>query len=175
MTIYKLGDIAPEMPEGDAFWVAPDAALIGRVVLCREASVWFGAVLRGDNEPITVGEGSNVQDLCVIHTDPGFPCTVGRDCTIGHRAILHGCEIGDNTLIGMGATVLNGAVVGRNCLVGAGALVPEGREIPDNSLVVGMPAKVVRALDDGAVNGLTASAQRYADKWKRFAKGLEEA
>jgi carbonic anhydrase/acetyltransferase-like protein (isoleucine patch superfamily) len=137
--------------------------------------VWFGAVLRGDNEPITIGAGSNVQDLCMIHTDPGFPAVVGAGCTIGHRAILHGCTIGDNSLVGMGAIVLNGATVGRNCLVGAGALVPEKKRIPDNSLVVGAPGRVVRELDEEAVRDLGRAAAIYVANWKRYAAGLEPA
>ena len=162
MTIYTLGDRHPDV-EGSA-WVAPDAAVIGSVHLGPRASVWFGAVLRGDTEPIVVGEGSNVQDNAVLHTDAGFPLTIGRDCTIGHKAILHGCTIGDETLIGMGATVLNGARIGRNCLIGAGALVTEGKEIPDGSLVMGMPARIVRDLDAAAIAGLRASALGYRER-----------
>jgi carbonic anhydrase/acetyltransferase-like protein (isoleucine patch superfamily) len=129
MALYALAGAAPQTPPDGRFWVAPDATLIGNVRLEDEASVWFGAVLRGDNEPIVIGPRTNVQDHCVIHTDPGFPATIGADCTIGHRAILHGCSIGDNSLIGIGAIVLNGARIGRNCLVGAGALITEGKEI----------------------------------------------
>lgn len=170
MTLYALDDIAPEVdPEA---WVAPDANVIGRVILGPRASVWFGATLRGDNEPITVGAGSNVQENCVFHTDMGYPLTIGRDCTIGHKAMLHGCTIGDETLVGMGATVLNGAVIGRNCLIGAGALVTEGKHIPDGSLVMGMPAKVVRSLAPEAVAGLRASARHYQDRASAFRKGL---
>jgi carbonic anhydrase/acetyltransferase-like protein (isoleucine patch superfamily) len=173
VTLYRLGDRAPLLPQAGRFWVAPDAALIGDIRLADEASVWFGAVLRGDNEPITIGERSNVQDLCVIHTDMGFPATIGRHCTIGHRAILHGCTVGDNSLVGMGAVVLNGAVIGRNCLIGAGALITERTVIPDNSLVMGAPGKVVRSLDEAAVDRLTASAANYVANWKRFAEGLQ--
>ena len=142
MAIYALDGTAPELSPDT--WVAPSADLMGRVRLLSGASVWFGAVLRGDNEWITVGEGSNVQDGCVLHTDLGAPLTIGRNCTIGHRAILHGCTIGEQSLIGMGAIVLNHAVVGSRCLIGAGALVPEGKVIPDGSLVLGMPGKVIR-------------------------------
>ncbi|MEP3277814.1 MAG: gamma carbonic anhydrase family protein [Stappiaceae bacterium] len=168
MPIYALDGVQPKFPSQDAFWVAPDAAIIGRILLEEDASVWWGAVLRGDNELITIGSRSNVQDGSVLHTDLGFPLHIGKDCTIGHRAILHGCTIGDNSLVGMGATVLNGAVVGKNCLIGANALIPEGKAIPDNSLVVGMPGKIVRQLDDDAIAGLTASASGYVQNWKRF-------
>jgi carbonic anhydrase/acetyltransferase-like protein (isoleucine patch superfamily) len=173
MTLYVLDGVSPELPGDDAHWVAPSADVIGRVRLLRDASIWFGAVLRGDNEWLTIGEGSNVQDGCVLHSDLGAPLTVGRDCTIGHKAILHGCVIGDNSLVGMGAIVLNHAVIGKNCLIGAGALIPERKVIPDNSLVVGSPGKVVRQLDDIAVAGLTKSAQGYVRNWKRFVVGLD--
>ena len=141
MAIFALGGIQPALPEAGKYWIAPSAAVIGRVEIGLDASVWFAAVLRGDNEPIVVGDGSNIQDGCVVHTDPGTPVSIGRHCTIGHRAILHSCTIGDNTLIGMGATVLNRSRVGRNCLIGANALIPEGAIIPDGSLVMGMPGK----------------------------------
>ncbi len=170
--LLELDGVAPQVPTVGRYWVAPNATVLGNVLLSDEASVWFGAVLRGDNEPITIGPRTNVQDLSVIHTDWGFPATVGADCTIGHRAILHGCTIGDNSLIGMGAVVLNGAVIGRNCLIGAGALIPERKIVPDNSLVVGMPGKVVRELDEAAIRGLTLSAASYVANWKRFAAGL---
>ena len=170
MTLYALDVVAPELD--DDCWAAPDAALIGRVVLEAGASVWFGAVLRGDNEEILVGQGANVQDHCVLHTDMGFPLTIGADCTIGHKAILHGCSIGPQSLIGMGATVLNGAVIGRNCLIGAGALVTEGKEIPDGALVMGAPGKVVRDLDAQVIAGLRASAQRYRENMRRYRAGL---
>jgi carbonic anhydrase/acetyltransferase-like protein (isoleucine patch superfamily) len=152
--------------------VAPGAQVIGKVRLGAAASVWFGAVLRGDNELIDVGAGSNVQEGTVCHTDMGYPLTIGRDCTIGHRAMLHGCTIGDETLIGMGATVLNGAVIGRNCLIGACALVTEGKEIPDGSLVMGAPGKVVRALTAAQISGLAASAEGYRRNATRFRAGL---
>jgi carbonic anhydrase/acetyltransferase-like protein (isoleucine patch superfamily) len=146
--------------------------VIGNVVLEDESSVWFGSTLRGDNEVIHVGRGSNVQENCVFHTDMGYPLTIGENCTIGHKVMLHGCTIGDNTLIGMGATILNGARIGRNCLIGAGALITEGKEIPDGSLVMGAPGKVVRQLDDEAIAKLTASARHYAENAARFAKDL---
>lgn len=147
--------------------------MIGRVRLAAGVGIWFGAVLRGDNEWITIGEGSNIQEGCVLHTDMGYPLTIGANCTIGHRAILHGCTIGENSLVGMGATVLNGAKIGRNSLVGANALVTEGKEFPDNSLIVGSPARAVRTLDDKAAAGITASAQAYVQRWRQFAAGLE--
>ena len=169
--LLKLGGVEPTVPAEGRYWVADNAVVIGDVRLADEASVWFGAVLRGDNEPINIGERSNVQDLCVIHTDIGFPATVGRGCTIGHRAILHGCTIDDNSLIGMGAIVQNGAVIGKNCLVGAGALIPEKRTIPDNSLVVGAPGKVVRELDADQRALLLLSAATYVAKWRRDEAG----
>jgi carbonic anhydrase/acetyltransferase-like protein (isoleucine patch superfamily) len=170
MTLYSLDAIAPEVA-ADA-WVAPSAELMGKVRLGARASVWFGAVLRGDNELIAVGEGTNVQDHAMCHTDMGFPLTVGRDCTIGHRATLHGCTIGDESLVGMGATILNGAVIGRNCLIGACALVTEGKEIPDGSLVIGSPGKVARSLTAEEIEGLRASARGYQANAARFRAGL---
>lgn len=170
MTVYRLEGLAPEI-HADC-WVAPDANVIGNVVLEAASSVWFGATLRGDNERITVGTGSNIQENTVMHTDIGFALTIGAGCTIGHKAMLHGCTIGDNSLIGMGATVLNGAVIGKNCLIGAGALITEGKVIPDGSLVMGVPGKVVRALDEQAIEGLRASARHYQDNMRRFRSGL---
>jgi carbonic anhydrase/acetyltransferase-like protein (isoleucine patch superfamily) len=148
--------------------------VIGRVMLGDGSSVWFGATLRGDNEPIVVGAGSNIQENCVLHTDMGFPLTIGRDCTIGHKAMLHGCTIGDGTLIGMAATVLNGAIIGRGCLIGAGALVTEGKEIPDGSLVMGAPGRVVRTIDEAGMAELLASAEHYRAQMRRFRSGLEK-
>ena len=145
--IYKLLENSPEFPKYSDFWVAPDANVIGKVRLMAGVSVWFGATLRGDNEWIELGTGSNVQENSVLHTDIGYPLSIGRNCTIGHNAILHGCTIGDQSLIGMGAIVLNGAQIGRNCLIGAGALITEGKIIPDNSLVVGAPGKVRAEFD----------------------------
>ena len=172
MTLYSLDGFTPELPPDGDCWIAPDANLIGKVVIGNGASVWFGCTLRGDNETITVGDGSNVQESTVCHTDIGYPLTIGRDCTIGHRAMLHGCIIGDETLIGMGATILNGAKIGRNCLIGAGALITEGKEIPDGSLVMGMPGKVVRQLDDEAIERLRRSARHYQENARRYATGL---
>jgi carbonic anhydrase/acetyltransferase-like protein (isoleucine patch superfamily) len=175
MTVYALDGIAPQLPEEGAYWIAPSATVLGKVRLERMASVWFGAVIRGDNELITIGENSNVQDGAVLHTDPGLELTIGRDCTIGHKAILHGCQIGDNTLIGMGAVILNRAQIGRNCLIGANALITEGKVIPDNSLVMGQPGKIMGELNEEAVARLTQSAEGYVRNWQRFAKGLTPA
>ena len=168
--IYALDGIAPDL-HADT-WVAPDANIIGKVTLGQGASVWFGATLRGDNERITVGTGSNVQENCVLHTDMGFPLTIGENCTIGHKAMLHGCIIRDGTLIGMGAVVLNGARIGAGCLIGAGALITEGKIIPDGSLVVGAPGRVVRNLDPDARARLLASAAGYQANMRRFKAGL---
>ena len=172
MPIYALNDSRPTFEDEASVWIAPDAVLIGDVRLGRNVSIWFGTVLRGDNEPILIGEDSNVQEHTVMHTDLGFPLTVGRGCTIGHKAMLHGCTIGDNSLIGMGAIVLNGARIGKNSLVGAGALVTEGKTFPDNSLIVGSPARVVRSLDEAAIRGLRGSAEHYVENARRFAAGL---
>ncbi|MEM8591990.1 MAG: gamma carbonic anhydrase family protein [Pseudomonadota bacterium] len=170
--IYTLDGLAPRLPEDGDFWIAPDANVIGNVILATATSIWFGATLRGDNEPITVGQGTNIQENSVLHTDMGFPLTIGENCTIGHKAMLHGCTIGDNSLIGMGATVLNGAKIGKNCLIGACALVTEGKEIPDGSLVMGSPGKVIRQLDEAAIKGLTLSAMGYQANMRRFRDGL---
>jgi len=173
MTIYSLQERTPRI-DADT-WVAPDANVIGDVVLEAGASVWFGATLRGDNELIVVGAGSNIQENCVLHTDMGYPLTIGAGCTIGHKAMLHGCILGPNVLIGMGATVLNGATIGENCLIGAGALVTEGREIPPGSLVMGTPGRVVRNLDAAAIEGLRESARDYQRNMRRFRDGLARA
>ncbi|GGB59579.1 gamma carbonic anhydrase family protein [Roseibium aquae] len=173
MAVYELDGVGPVLPASGHYWIAPTASVIGRVLILEEVSVWFGAVLRGDREPITIGARSNIQDGAVCHADPGFPLTVGQDCTVGHRAILHGCTIGDNTLIGMGATVLNGARIGSNCIVGANALIAEGKVVPDNSLVVGVPGKVVRTIDEAAAAGITQSAAGYVANWKRYSQALK--
>jgi carbonic anhydrase/acetyltransferase-like protein (isoleucine patch superfamily) len=172
MAIYELDGQAPDLPADGNYFIAETATVIGRVRLKPGASVWFGAVLRGDDEDIVVGEGSNVQDNCVFHVDPGYPITIGRNCTIGHKAVVHGCTIGDNTLIGMGATILNGARIGRNCLIGANALVTEHNEIPDNSLVVGAPGKVKGEIDEDGRRGLTRAAQTYVARWRRYRDDL---
>ncbi|MEM9634206.1 MAG: gamma carbonic anhydrase family protein [Pseudomonadota bacterium] len=174
MPIYSLDERVPVFPESGNYWVAPTAVLIGDIHLDEGASVWFGATLRGDNEPIRVGARSNVQDGCVFHTDMGYPLTIGTDCTVGHNAILHGCTIKDNSLVGMGATILNGAVIGSNCIIGANALIAEGKEIPDNSLVVGVPGKVVRTLPEQVAEDIRKSAEGYVRNWRRFKTGLRE-
>jgi len=172
MTLYALDGIKPITPENGDFWVAPGAHVMGDVELCEGVGIWFGCTLRGDGERITIGKGSNVQENTVMHTDLGYPLTIGSNCTIGHKAMLHGCTIGYNSLIGMGATILNGAKIGKNCLIGAGALVTEGKDIPDGSLVMGVPAKVVRALDAAAIARLTWSAEHYQENMRRFKAGL---
>jgi carbonic anhydrase/acetyltransferase-like protein (isoleucine patch superfamily) len=171
--IYSLDDISPDLPAAGRFWIAPDAHVIGRVRLGLDVSLWFGCVLRGDNELVDVGEGVNIQEGSLLHTDKGFPLSLGPGCTIGHHAILHGCTVGDRSLIGMGATVLNGARIGAGCIVGANALVTENKEFPDNSLIVGAPAKAVRTLDGAAAEKLRASALHYVANWRRFATGLK--
>ena len=173
MPIYALGELAPELPRIDHVWIAPDASVIGRVRLARDVGVWFGAVLRGDNELIDIGEGTNIQEGAMLHTDPGFPLTIGAGVTIGHHAIVHGCTIGNNSLIGMGATILNGARIGANCIVGANALVTEGKEFPDGSLIVGAPAKVVRELGPDTEESLRASAANYVRNAERFRSTLQ--
>ena len=170
--LYTLDQHAPVLPENDDYWIAPGAHVIGTVVLGEGTSIWFGAVLRGDNEPLVIGEGTNVQENCVLHTDMGYPLTIGAHVTVGHKAMLHGCTIGEGSLIGMGATVLNGAKIGRGCLIGAGALVTEGKEIPDGSLVMGAPGRVVRALDEAAQAKLLESAAGYRRNMMRFKAGL---
>jgi carbonic anhydrase/acetyltransferase-like protein (isoleucine patch superfamily) len=172
MPLYALDDLSPQLPAEDAYWVAPDAHVIGQVRLGTDVGVWFGAVLRGDNELIDIGDRTNVQEGAMLHTDRGFPMVIGADVTIGHHAILHGCTVGAGSLIGMGATILNGAKIGAGCLVGANALVTEGKEFPDNSLIVGSPAKAVRVLDEAAAAKLLASAKGYVGNWKRYKKGL---
>jgi len=171
--MYELDGMRPELPEEGGYWVAPTATLIGKVRLKRDASVWFGAVLRGDNEWIELGERSQIQDNATLHTDPGFPMTIGPDCVIGHNVILHGCMIGANSLVGMGAILLNGARIGDNCLVGAGALITEGKTFPDRSLIVGAPARAVRALDDAAIRGIAADADIYVRRFRQYAKQLK--
>lgn len=173
MAIYALADADLEVEDEDAFWVAPNAILIGRVVLKRNASVWWGAVLRGDNEPIVVGENSNVQDGSVLHTDMGAPLTIGRNVTIGHQAMLHGCTIGDQALIGIKATVLNHATIGARCLVGAHALVTERKSFDEGQLITGAPARVARALDEAQLQALALSAVGYVENWKRYKRDLK--
>lgn len=172
MPIHALEASRPELPEAGHFWIAPTADIIGRVSIGRDVSIWFRAVARGDNEWLRIGERTNIQDGAVLHADPGFPLTIGADCTIGHGAILHGCSIGANSLIGMGATLLNSAQIGANCLVGANALVTEGKTFPEGSLIVGAPAKAIRSIDAAAIQSITESARGYVERWRRYASGL---
>ncbi|MGG7518244.1 gamma carbonic anhydrase family protein [Allorhizobium undicola] len=172
MALYALGNLVPQLPAEGRYWIAPNAQVMGNVVISENVGIWFGAVLRGDNDPITIGAGTNIQDNCTIHTDIGLPTIIGEGCTIGHNAIIHGCVIGENSLVGMGATVLNGARIGRNSLVGANALVTEGKEFPENSLIVGSPAKAIRTLDENAIEALRQSARNYIANWQRFARDL---
>ncbi len=174
MPVYELDGQAPEFPGEGHYFIADSATLIGRVRLKKDSSVWFGAVLRGDNEWIELGERSQIQDNCVLHTDPGFPLTIGSNCVIGHLVMLHGCTIGDNSLIGMGAVMLNGSKVGNNCLVGAGAVVTEGKTFPDNSLIVGAPARVIRSLDEKAAAMIRGGADIYVQRSKQYAKALKK-
>lgn len=172
MNAFKLGDRTPTVPESGEYWIAPTASVIGNVILKKNASIWFGAVLRGDNDPIIVGENSNVQDNSVLHTDVGQPLTIGANVTVGHMVMLHGCEIGDGSLIGIGSIILNGAKIGRNCIIGASSLITEGKEIPDNSMVMGSPGKVVRELTAEQAAGVAAGALHYVHNWKRYKAGL---
>ena len=173
MPIFELDGQAPEFPTDGRYFVAETAVIIGRVRLKSYANVWFGAVLRGDNEWIEIGERSDVQDNCTLHTDPGYPLTIGANSLIGHNVVLHGCSVGENSLIGMGAIVLNGAKIGKNSLVGAGALVTEGKEFPDNSLIVGAPARAIRTLDEKAIKMIADGADIYVRRWQRYATGLK--
>jgi carbonic anhydrase/acetyltransferase-like protein (isoleucine patch superfamily) len=174
MAIYELDGQAPEFPADGSYFVAENAVLIGKVRLKKDASVWFGSVLRGDNEWIEVGEGSNVQENTVCHTDPSRPLVIGKNCTIGHNVILHGCTIGDNALVGMGAIVMNGAKIASGCVIGAGAIVTEDKEFPENSLILGAPAKAVRTLTPEQAAQLTRGAPRYVANSKRFKAGLKK-
>jgi len=173
MAIFELDGEAPDLPADGRYWIADSAMVIGRVRLKTDASVWFNAVLRGDNEWIDLGERSQIQDNAVLHTDLGFPLNIGEDCVIGHNVVLHGCTIASNSLIGMGAVVLNGARIGKNCLVGAGAVVTEGKEFADNSLIVGAPARVLRTLDEKAAQAIARDADIYVQRWQQYAKGLK--
>ena len=168
---YALADVRVTT-DGDDYWIAPNAIVIGKVKLERNASVWWNCVLRGDNELISIGENSNIQDGSVLHTDPGFPLVIGPDVTVGHMVALHGCEITGNALIGIGCIILNGARIGRNCLIGANTLIPEGKEIPDNSMVLGSPGKVVREVTDKQLAMIAESIQRYVDRWKHYRQEL---
>lgn len=172
MTAYRIKDHTPAI-DADA-WVAPGATVVGDVRLAADASVWFGAVIRADNEPIQIGRGSNVQENAVLHVDPGVPMVIGERVTIGHQAMLHGCTIGDESLVGIQAVILNGATIGRHCLVGAGALVTEGKQFPDGSLIIGTPAKVARALTEAEIDGLRRSADSYVERSKAFRRDLQK-
>ena len=170
MPVFNFKTHIPKVDK--SVWIAHDANIIGKVEILKNASVWFGATLRGDNEKIFVGEGSNIQENCVLHTDEGYPLEIGENCTIGHSVILHGCTIADNTLIGMGSTILNGAKIGKGCLIGAGSLITENKIIPDGSLVIGAPGKIIRALDDEAKLNLIGSAVHYQERAAEFNKNL---
>ena len=174
MTVYSIGDKTPTLPAEDNYWIAPGAHVMGQVVLGDNVGIWFGSVLRGDNDVIVIGDETNIQENTIIHADPGCPVTIGNNCTIGHNAIIHGCTIGNNTLIGMGATILNNAKIGNNCLVGAGALVTENKEFPDGSLIVGSPAKAVKELDENTIANLTRSSKHYVENFKKFSKELKK-
>ena len=173
MAVYALDGQAPDLPGEGNYWIAETAGVIGRVRLKGDASIWWGSVLRGDNEWIELGERSNIQESCTLHTDPGFPIVIGHDCVIGHNVVLHGCTVADNSLIGMGAIVLNGAKIGPRSLVGAGALVTEGKEFPPNSLIVGAPARAIRTLDEKAAKSVSFAAEWYVKRWNQYAKGLK--
>jgi len=173
MALYELDGTGVTTPGEGRYWVAPSAVLIGKVSLEEDASVWFGSVIRGDNEPIRVGARSNVQEGCVLHTDPGYPLTIEEDCTIGHMVMLHGCTIGRGSLIGIGSILLNGVKIGEECLVGANTLIPEGKVIPPRSMVLGSPGKIVRELTSEDVARFGGAAGRYVTNWKRFAAGLK--
>ena len=172
MAIYSLDGQSPDLPADGRYWIAETAVAIGRVRLKQDASIWWGSVLRGDNEWIELGERSQIQDNATLHTDPGFPMVIGSSCVIGHNVILHGCTIGDNSLIGMGAILLNGAKIGAGSLVGAGALVTEGKTFPDNSLIVGAPARALRTVDEKILALITWSAEHYVKNWQCYANGL---
>jgi carbonic anhydrase/acetyltransferase-like protein (isoleucine patch superfamily) len=168
--IYQLEDAVPQIHA--SAWVAENATLAGQITLQKDVSIWFNAVLRAEHAPITVGEGSNIQDGTVCHVDPGMPLTIGRSVTVGHKVMLHGCTIGDESLIGINAVILNGAKIGRNCLIGANSLIPEGKEIPDGSLVMGSPGKIVRTLNEAQIEGLKASAMHYVENGRRYKASL---
>jgi carbonic anhydrase/acetyltransferase-like protein (isoleucine patch superfamily) len=171
MSVYSLDDIKPQL--ADDVWVADSATVVGNVIMEAGSSVWFGTVIRGDNEPIKIGAGSNIQDNAVLHSDPGSPLTIGANVTVGHQAMLHGCTIDDNSLIGIGATVLNGAKIGKNCLIGAHALITEGKVIPDNSVVMGSPGKIVKQVPQAQEAMLKASADYYVKNAQKFKNGLK--
>lgn len=172
MSLYSIDGIQVELPQDGEYWIAPNAVIIGKVKLGKLSSVWFGAMIRGDNDLIHIGDRTNIQDGSVLHTDKGFPMEIGEGCTVGHMAMLHGCTIGANTLIGIGSTILNGARIGNNCIIGAHSLVPEGKEIPDNSLVMGTPGRVMRDVSDEQADELKELSQHYVDNLVRYNKGF---
>ncbi len=174
MPIYVLGDKKPQLPPKENYWVAPDAHIIGNVILGKDVGIWFGSVLRGDNDIIKIGDETNVQENTIIHVDPGCPVTIGVNCTIGHSTIIHGCTIGDNSLIGMGSTILNNAKIGDNCLVGANSLVTENKEFPDGSLIVGSPAKAIKQLSNEAIENIKKASDNYVKNFQKFSKELLE-
>jgi carbonic anhydrase/acetyltransferase-like protein (isoleucine patch superfamily) len=173
MALYELDGHRVTVPSNGRYWVAENATVLGQVSIEEDASVWFGSVVRGDNEPIVIGARSNIQDACVLHTDPGFPLIIGQEATIGHLAMLHGCTIGRGALIGIGAVVLNGAKIGEECMIGAGAVIPEGKEIPPRSVVLGAPGKVVREVREQDLERIRWGVQLYVDRWKTYARGLK--
>ena len=175
MTVFALDDKKPTLPAAGEYWIAPGATVLGDVTMKPGASVWFGAVVRGDNDPIVIGRDTNIQDGSVLHSDPGQPLIIGDGVTVGHKAMLHSCTIGDNSLIGIGAVILGLAVIGRDCIIGANALITEGKVIPDGSLVMGQPGKVVKTLEPGQIEALRVSAEHYVQNWKRYAAGLKPA
>ena len=174
MPIYSLGENKPQLPEKDSYWVAPDAHVIGNVILGKDVGIWFGSVLRGDNDVIKIGNETNIQENTIIHVDPDCPVTIGDNCTIGHNAIIHGCTIGNNSLVGMGATILNNAKIGNNCLVGANTLITENKEFPDNSMIVGSPGRVKRELTEIERNMIHLSALHYVENMRRFKLSLSK-
>ena len=173
MSLYSLDDVRVRTPESGQYWVAPNATVVGNVIIEENASVWFNSVIRGDNEPITIGRGSNIQDGCVLHTDPGFPMVIEEDCTVGHMVMLHGCTLKKGCLVGIGAVVLNGAVIGEDSLIGAHALVPEGKVIPPRSVVMGVPGKIVREASDEDIARNRGATANYQRNWKRFVAGMK--
>ena len=174
MGLFRLDDVRVRTPGEGRYWVAPNAVVLGNVEIGEDASVWFNTVIRGDNEIIEIGTGANVQDGCVLHTDPGFPMVIGADCTIGHMVMLHGCKIGRGSLIGIGSIILNGAEIGEECLIGANTLIPEGKKIPPRSVVMGSPGKIVREVTEADIARLKAGAAFYRKNWRRFASGFAE-
>ncbi len=172
-TIYEIGAMRPTLPNNGDFWIAPNSFVIGNVIMKGATSVWFGTTIRGDNEIVTINDGTNIQENTILHTDLGFPIEIGKNCTIGHKAMLHGCVIEDNSLIGMGSTILNGARISKNCLVGACSLVTEGKTFPENSLIMGSPAKVVRQLTEREIEGITKSAFWYQENMRRFKSDMK--